>query len=164
MKGMLLKMSAFGKRARLLGALAALLALVAAALWATNAFGWRAYRLADAEAFLGAPLPARAAGVQWATQAEKTRIVWLRFSLPSRAELDAFLEQLGLADALRAGFTPFPAPNPQEADIAWWQPGSAAAYSGLYANRGDRVIELLLDEGAPPAVAVYLRVYALAMR
>lgn len=147
----------------LIAALVALAALVIAVLWATNVFGWRAYRLVDAEAFLGTPLPASAADVQFATQAEKTRIIWLRFSVPARADLDAFLAQLGLADALREGFTPFPAPNPQEAAMAWWQPGSATAYSGLYANRGDRVIELLFDEGALPTVTVYLRAYALAM-
>lgn len=147
----------------LIGALLALAALVVAALWATNVFGWRAYRLVDAEAFLGVPLPASAADVHFTTQAEKTRIVWLRFVVPARADLDEFLAQLGLADALRQDFTPFPAPNVQEASIAWWQPASVAAASGVYANRGDRVIEILLDEGALPGVTVYLRAYALAM-
>lgn len=133
--------------------------LLLGALWAGNLFGWRAWRIQEVQAFLGAPLPAHASEVSFATQSSATRVVWLRFSLPSGDELAPFLSVLGIEVPLQPGFTPFPVPNPQEAALAWWTPPSAPAYAGRYTNTGQKVIEVLAVESPQPVV--YLRAYRL---
>lgn len=130
-------------------------------LWATNALGWRAFRLVDVEDFIGARLPDGAANAQFATQNQVARIVWLRFELASETELKTYLESLNLETELRSGYTPFPAPNPQETNYHWWQPGEATLYSGLYAIQDDRVIEILADQTATPPITVYIRAYSI---
>ncbi len=130
-------------------------------LWATNALGWRAFRLVDVEDFIGARLPKEAAEVQFATQNEVARIVWLRFKLPSEAALSAYMESLNLQIDLRSGYTPFPSPNPQEAAYVWWKPGEAAQYTGLYAIQDNKMVEVLADVTDSQQPIIYVRVYSL---
>ncbi len=133
-----------------------------AALFAVLAFlRLRLFTPADLEAFLGAPLPAGAADVQMATRVPFGRIIWLRFTLPPAGDANAYAAALGLDAPLREGFTPFPASNYTEADLTWWTPHEAAAFSGLYAIRNDRVYELLADRSDPARLVIYLRVYEL---
>ena len=139
----------------------AIAGLAAGVLWATNALGWRAWRLTEVEHFIGAQLPAGAQAPQFATNQQKTRIVWLRFSLPAETEVSDFLSRMGLVT--RDGFTPFPAQNPAEAEIPWWTPQAAQTYSGGYTIRDGKMYEALLDESDPANRIVYLRVYALSM-
>ncbi len=134
---------------------------IVAGLWATNVFGWRVWRVQEAQGFIGGALPAGAAEVQFTTRNQYTRIVWLRFSLPANADLTPFLTQMGITDALKAGFTPFPAANPQEAAITWWQPSASTAYSGVYWNTGSKIIEVLVDKTDSNKSVIYLRAYAL---
>jgi hypothetical protein len=144
-------------------ALALLIVIVGglvAALWATNALGWRAWRLQEVESFIGAALPQDANNIHFATQNQKTRIIWLRFDLPAENDLSTFLAALGLPTALHPGFTPFPALNPQESALSWWQPPTAGDYAGLYQNMGQKVIEILLDSDQH---TVYLRAYTIGM-
>jgi len=129
-------------------------------LWATNVFGWRAWRVQEAQGFIGATLPTGAADVQFTTRNQYTRIIWLRFSLPPDADLTPFLTQMGITDALKARFTPFPAANPQEAAITWWQPTSSTNYAGVYWNTGSKIIEVLVDQTDGSKQVIYLRAYA----
>ena len=131
-------------------------------LWATNLFGWRAWRVQEGQSFIGTTLPAGATDVQFTSRNQYTRIMWLRFTLPAGADLTPFLTQMGITDALKAGFTPFPAANPQEAGIAWWQPSASTTYSGLYWNTGVKIIEVLADKIDSSKQVVYLRAYSLA--
>lgn len=142
-------------------AFALTIALILTLLWATNVFGWRAWRIQEAQNFIGAPLPEGAADVRFATQNSVGRIVWLRAALPPDADLSPFLSEMGITDPLRAGFTPFPAPNPQEAAYNWWTPSASTSYEGLYWNTGDKIIELLLDRSDTRELLVYVRAYAL---
>ncbi|MBZ0280684.1 MAG: hypothetical protein K8L97_08070 [Anaerolineae bacterium] len=130
-------------------------------LWATNALGWRAFRLVDVEDFIGTRLPEEAAEVQFATQNEVARIVWLRFKLPSEAALNTYMESLNLQIDLRSGYTPFPAPNPQEAAYVWWKPGEAAQYRGLYAIQDNKMVEVLTDVTDSQQPIIYVRAYSL---
>src|SRR5690349_11950435 len=52
-------------------------------LWVTNVFGWRQWRVQEAQGFIGAPLPTGATAIQFTTRNTSTRIIWLRFSLPA---------------------------------------------------------------------------------
>ena len=72
--------------------LAILIALVIGLLWATNTFGWRKWRINEAQQFIGAELPSEAQNIQFATEAEKTRILWLRFTLPAETDLTSFFQ------------------------------------------------------------------------
>jgi len=144
-------------------ALAIIAGFILAILWATNALGWRRWRVNEAQAFIGAELPVGASDVQFATDNTKTRIVWLRFTLSAEADLDAFVQAMGLDAALRDGFTPFPAPNPAEAALPWWTPGAAQVYSGLHAIHAEKVYELLLDQTDAANAIVYMRVYSIGM-
>lgn len=144
---------------RTVGILAALLALVAAGVMVAARL--RGFTLDDAQAFIGAPLPGGAQAVQFASQDEFARVVWLRFGLPPDADPLPFVQAMGLDAAPREGFTPFPAANYTEAELAWWTPHTAAAFSGLYAIHQAKVYELLLDRSAPDTLMVYLRVYSL---
>ncbi len=128
-------------------------------LWASNLFGWRAWRIQEVEGFIGATLPSDATDVHFFTQNQKTRIVWLRFSLPASDDLSSFVKQIGISATLRSGFTPFPAPNPQEAGLAWWDASTASSYSGLYEDTGQKIIEILLDTGRHLA---FVRAYNIA--
>jgi hypothetical protein len=142
--------------------LAAALAVVAGmigVLWASNLFGWRAWRLQEVEAFIGAALPGDARDIHFATQNQKTRIVWLRFTLSANESLAPFLTQMGVPDGLHSGFTPFPAVNPIESPLAWWTPQAAATYAGLYDDTGRKVIEILLDSDKQ---TVYVRTYSIS--
>jgi hypothetical protein len=132
-------------------------------LWATNALGWRAWRLQEVQGFIGAELPDGARDIQFATQQQKTRIVWLGFSLPAESDLTGFLDGMGLETALRKGFTPFPGTTPVETVLTWWTPHIAQTYSGLHAIHGGQMVELLLDQTDAASPIVYLRVYALGM-
>jgi hypothetical protein len=137
---------------------------IVAGLWVTNVFGWRQWRVQEAQGFIGAPLPAGAADVQFTTRNTYTRILWLRFNMPADADMTAFLTQMGITDALKAGFTPFPAPNPQEASIPWWQPGASTNFNGLYWNTGSKIIEMLVDKTDSKKFTIFLRAYSLAQR
>jgi len=139
------------------------IALIVGVLWATNVLGWRAWRLQEVQQFIGAERPVEARDIQFATNNAKTRIVWLRFTLPAEADLSEFLSQMGIDRALREGFTPFPAPNPIEVGITWWRPQAAQTYSGVYAIRDNKMVEFLLDQTDTANPVVYLRVYALGM-
>lgn len=119
----------------------------------------RNFTVDDGLAVLGAELPEGAADVQFATQAKPTRIFWLRFSLESEKAASAFWEQAGIVPP-QDGFTPFPQPNPYEAESKWWQP-FVTIYSGSYTNTGSYIIEALVDRSAATGVIVYLRAYAL---
>lgn len=145
----------------MVGMLAAVIiaACVVGLLWATNLFGWRVWRLQEAQAFIGAPLPSEAADIQFTTRTTPTRILWLRFSLPATADLQPFVAALG-SPPLADGFTPFPAPNPQEAAITWWQPTTSRSYSGVYWNTGSKIIEVLADRRDTRQTWVYVRAYA----
>jgi hypothetical protein len=121
----------------------------------------RGYTLGDAEAFIGAPLPANAQNVQFATRDQFTRLVWIRFTLPSDADVTPFVQAMGLPTDIRETFTPFPAQNYTEADMTWWTPYAAQVFSGLYAIHNGKVYELLLDHTDSAALTVYLRVYGL---
>ncbi len=129
------------------------------ALWVTNVFGWRAWRLQEVENFIGASVPAGASNIHFATQNQKTRIVWLRFDAPSDFDITTLLKQMGIQSLLKSGFTPFPAANPQEAAYDWWDAASASDYAGLYDNAGQKIIEVLLDNSRQ---TVYVRAYALS--
>lgn len=148
------------------GQLIALLAVVVITagvvglLWATNVFGWRVWRLQEVQAFIGATLPDEAADIQFTTRTPYSRIVWLRFSLPASADVQAFVEAIG-STTLRGGYSPFPAPNPQEAAITWWQPNTSTAYSGTYLNTGNKIIEVLADRSDNSKTLIYLRAYTL---
>ena len=131
-------------------------------LWATNLFGWRAWRVQEGQGFIGASLPAGATDVQFTSRNQYTRIIWLRFSLPSDADLIPFLTQMSITDALKDGFTPFPVANPQEAAITWWQPSASTTFSGLYWNTGTKVIEVLVDKTDASKSVIYVRAYAQA--
>ncbi len=133
---------------------------IVAGLWVTNVFGWRVWRVQEAQGFIGAPLPTGATDIQFTTRNQYTRIIWLRFSLPVDANLSAFLTQMGITTPLKTGFTPFPAANPQEAAITWWQPGASTTYSGVYWNAGSKTIEMLVDKTDADKQVVYLRAYA----
>jgi hypothetical protein len=123
-----------------------LAALAFGALWVTNAFGWRAFRLVDAETFIGAQLPSGAGDVQFATD----------------ASLDSFLADMDITAPLTGDFTPFPNPNYKETGIPWWTPHAAQSYTGLYAITAGKVYEILVDTTASDTTdIIYLRVYAL---
>ena len=107
-------------------------------------------------------LPVGAANVDFTSRNTSTRIIWLRFNLIAGADLTTFLSQIGITDSLKDGFTPFPAPNPQEAAITWWRPFASTVFSGIYWNTGTKVIEILLDKTDSSQPVVYLRAYALA--
>jgi len=141
----------------------AAITIIVTLLWGTNALGWRAWRLIEVENFIGAKLPDGARDVRFATDNQKTRIVWLRFTLPAQTDLSDFLNQPGLDTELCAGFTPFPGANPAEAGMTWWTPQTAQTYSGFYVIREGKMVELLLDQTDPANPIVYLRVYALGM-
>jgi hypothetical protein len=126
-------------------------------LWASNVFGWRAWRLQEVEHFIGASIPAGAANIHFATQNQKTRIIWLRFDISPETDITPFLNQMGISTPLRSGFTPFPAANPQEAGYAWWDASTATDYAGTYGNTGQKIIEVLLDNSR---YTVYVRAYA----
>ena len=131
-------------------------------LWATNLFGWRAWRIQEVQGFIGTSLLEGATDIHFATQNMVARIVWLRFTLPPGTDLTPFLHAAGITDPFRAGFTPFPTPNPQEADYSWWTPSAATAFDGLYWNTGDRIIEVLVDHSDVGVQRVYVRVYSIA--
>lgn len=143
--------------------LAILIALVIGLLWATNTFGWRKWRINEAQQFIGAELPSEAQNIQFATEAEKTRILWLRFTLPAETDLASFFSEIGFDAVLRQDFTPFPAPNPAEAAISWWMPQTAQTYSALHTIHAEKVYELLIDQSDTANSIVYLRVYAVGM-
>lgn len=143
--------------------LAILIAVITGVLWATNTFGWRKWRINEAQQFIGAALPSEAQNIQFATEAEKTRILWLGFTLPAETELTNFFSEIGFDAVLRQDFTPFPAPNPAEAAISWWMPQAAQTYSGLHTIHTGKVYELLLDQSDSANSIVYLRVYAVGM-
>jgi hypothetical protein len=136
--------------------------LILGALWATNALGWRRWRIQEAQAFIGADLPTEATNIQFATADEHTRIVWLRFDLPAGADVDSWLAAFTGDQPLLDGFNPFPQPNPQEAALTWWTPHGASAFSGFYRVSTTQVIEALLDQSDAVRWIVYLRVYNLA--
>jgi hypothetical protein len=139
------------------------IALIVSMLWATNALGWREWRLNEVQAFIGAELPSEARDVQFATDHAKTRIVWLRFTLPAETSLADFLFQMGVETAFRQGFSPFPGTTPIEAALTWWTPHTAQTYSGLHAIHGGQMVELLLDQTDVASPIVYLRAYILGM-
>ena len=158
----MLKFFAARKRYLIIGFASILvIAGVVAGLWASNIIGWRQWRIQEAQNFIGAALPTGAAEVQFTTRNQYTRIVWLRFSLPADTDLTPFLKQMGITASLKANFTPFPAANPQEAAITWWQPTKSTTYSGLYWNSGVKIIELLVDQTDSAKQTLYLRAYAL---
>jgi hypothetical protein len=136
-----------------------LVGLVIGTLWATNALGWRRWRIQEVQAFIGANLPPSASNIQFATESAHTRIIWLRFDLPTG---DDGLNALLAEEPLLTGFTPFPQPNPQEAALAWWTPRAATLYSGVHRITSTQVFEVLVDESDPARRIVYLRVYNLA--
>ena len=133
----------------------------AARLWVTNVFGWRVWRIQEAQTFIGARLPEGAANIQFTTRTQYGRIIWIRFSLPASADLTPFLNQMGIRSTLKDGFTPFPKANPQEAGITWWQPTVSSHFSGLYWNDGAKIIEVLSDLDDSVKTVIYLRAYAL---
>lgn len=143
--------------------LVGIIGIVLATLWATNTFGWRKWRVIEAQQFIGAAIPTEAQNIQFATEAEKTRILWLRFTVTAEADLNSFFSEVGLDDTLRQDFTPFPAPNPAEAAISWWMPQAALTYSGLRAIQAGKVYEVLLDQSDTTNSIIYLRVYAMGM-
>jgi len=151
---------------QLLVFLVALLVVVGivAGLWVTNVFGWRQWRVQEAQAFIGATLPAGATDIQFTTRNQYTRIIWLRFNLPANTDLTPFLKQMGISDGLKAGFTPFPAINPQEAAIVWWQPTSSTTYSGVFWNTGTKIIEVLVDQTSSTNLVLYIRAYAMSQK
>jgi hypothetical protein len=71
---------------------------------------------------------------------------------------------MGITDALKAGFTPFPVANPQEAVITWWQPFASTNFSGVYWNTGSKTIELLVDKTDATTQVVYLRAYSFGQK
>lgn len=142
--------------------LIAVLGILLAALWATNVFGWRKWRIQEVQAFIGADLPAQSQAVQFATESPFGRIVWLRFELSPGVDLAPFLADLALAEPLGDGWTPFPAPNPQEAGLPWWTPHQAVTFAGVYENTGQKIIELLVDRSDPARQVIYLRAYTIA--
>jgi hypothetical protein len=143
--------------------LAIIVALIAGLLWATNTFGWRKWRAIEAQQFIGAEIPSETQNIQFATDDKKTRILWLRFTLPAETDLTSFFSQIGFDATLRQDFTPFPAPNPAEATLTWWTPQAAQTYSGLYAIHAGKVYELLLDQSDTDNLTIFLRVYAIGM-
>jgi len=153
-------MRSFRRPALILLALTALTAVVIGLLWATNVFGWRAFRLVDVETFIGAKLPTGAVSTQFASNRQFGRIIWLRFDLPAdqSAALDAFLTEANLPP-LRDQFTPFAAANPQEASLTWWNPYEAQTYRGIHQNANGKIIEVLATGST-----VYVRAYTIAAR
>ncbi|MBI1278270.1 MAG: hypothetical protein GC179_09100 [Anaerolineaceae bacterium] len=137
---------------------------VVGALWATNVFGWRQWRIQEVQNFIGATLPVDAVEIQFTTRSQSTRIIWLRFNLPADTDLTAFLTQMGITDPLKTGFTPFPALNPQEVAIAWWQPFGSTNSSGVYWNTGSKTIEMLVDNTHAAKQVVYLRAYSFSQK
>ncbi|MEZ4668651.1 MAG: hypothetical protein R3E39_12130 [Anaerolineae bacterium] len=135
-------------------------AIVVGVLWVTNVFGWRAWRVQEVERFVGAPLPAGATDVHFATQDKVARIVWLRFTVADSALTD-YTKAAGIDAPLQDGFTPFPALNPQEAGYGWWQASAATAYAGVYWNNGEKVTEVLVDRSDAVQRVVYVRAYNL---
>ncbi|NWG16418.1 MAG: hypothetical protein HXY41_07260 [Chloroflexi bacterium] len=121
----------------------------------------RGFTLADAEAFIGARLPAGARNIAYATRDQFGRVVWLRFALSPDADLSTFVAAMGLDAELLEGFYPFPAANYTEAELTWWTPHTAQVAAGLHAVHAGKVYELLLDRSDPAAPVVYLRVYSL---
>jgi hypothetical protein len=142
--------------------LLAVIGLIVGTLWATNALGWRRWRIQEAQAFIGANLPAAATNVQFSTQDDHTRILWLRFEIPVDMDLESWLTSIAGDNTLLENFTPFPQPNPQEAGITWWTPPTATAFSGLHRVTSTQMIEVLVDQSDPTSKVVYLRVYNLA--
>ncbi len=153
-------MRSYRRPALLVFGLIALVGIVVGLLWATNVFGWRAYRLVDVESFIGAKLPATAEQTHFFSNKQFGRIVWLRFDLPAgdSTALDNFLAEAGLP-TLREGYTPFPAANPQEASLSWWTPYESQSYSGLHRNSGNKTLEVLATGST-----VYLRAYTNSAR
>jgi hypothetical protein len=139
------------------------LVVVIGLLWATNIFGWRKWRINEVQQFIGADLPADAHDIQFATDNQKTRIIWLRFTISSETDLTACVEKTGLKADLRENFTPFPAANPNESALSWWTPFKAQKFSGLDAVHDGKMVELLRDETDPAKTVLYLRVYTLGM-
>jgi hypothetical protein len=136
-----------------------LIALALGGLWVTNAFGWRGFRLADVESSIGASLPAGADDIHFVTENEKSRIIWLRFTLPADTDLTSFLDTMNLTDTLRDHFTPFPNPNYKEVGIEWWTPQAAQTYTGIHSIHSDKVYEALIDTTDANRQIIYLRVY-----
>ncbi len=148
---------------RLLGVLVAIVLIGGslAGLWVTNVFGWRVWRIQEAQTFIGAPLPEGAADIQFTTRTQYGRIIWIRFSLPTNTDLTPFLTQMGIRSTIKDGVTPFPKANPQEAGITWWQPTVSRQFSGLYWNDGAKIIEVLSNFDDSVKTVIYLRAYAL---
>lgn len=145
--------------------LVAAVGLLVGILWATNIFGWRAFRLVDVETFIGSPIPAEAQNVQFASASQFGRIIWLRFSLPtdqSRA-LETFTAGMQLPP-LRDGFNPFPAANPQEAALTWWTPYEAQSVAGIHHLAAGKTFELLSVTDDPAGLTIYVRAYTNASR
>lgn len=142
--------------------LLAVIGLILGTLWATNALGWRRWRIQEAQAFIGANLPAAVTNVQFATQDEHTRILWLRFEIPADTDLESWVTSVTGNNTLLENFTPFPQPNPQEAGLSWWTPQQASVFSGLQRVTTTQMIEGLVDQSDPTRWVVYLRVYSLS--
>jgi hypothetical protein len=139
--------------------------LGAAAFAAVRIIRARPMSLDEVQAFIGAKLPSEAAQVQTASDTKVTRILWLRFEVPSNVDLTPFVSQISPDNSLHEGFTPFPDLNPVEAankDLSWWTPAlpAGSAFQGLYANRGDRMVEVLVDERDAARKIVYVRAYS----
>jgi hypothetical protein len=136
-----------------------------AAFVAVRVIRARPMTLDEAQTFIGAKVPAEAQGVQLASDMKVARILWLRFEVPAAVDLASFVTQILPDAALREGFTPFPAVNPIEVanqDLSWWTPvlPEGSALRGLYANRGDRTVEILVDERDANRKIVYVRAYS----
>lgn len=114
-------------------------------------------------AFIGAPFPPSATGVQTMGEAALDTMVVARFEAP-RPDVLAYLADLGITEPLTPGSSPFFSAGPPYAEAAaWWTPPIAGDktgnFSGLYQQVGSKQYEVVVVEAEGDQVTVYLQVF-----
>lgn len=117
----------------------------------------------EVAAFIGAPFPASATGVQTMGEAALDTMVVARFEAP-RPDVLAYLAGLGITEPLMRGSSPFFSAGPPYSEAAaWWTPPTSAdaadAFSGLYQQVGGKHYKVALVDAGGGRATVYLQVY-----
>lgn len=114
-------------------------------------------------AFIGAPFPPSATGVQTMGEAALDTMVVARFEAP-RPDVLAYLADLGITEPLTPGSSPFFSAGPPYAEAAaWWTPPIAGDktgnFSGLYQQVGSKHYNVALVDAGGGRAIVYLQVF-----
>ncbi|HEY1012964.1 MAG TPA: hypothetical protein VGE07_09705 [Herpetosiphonaceae bacterium] len=113
---------------------------------------------AEAERFIGAPLPADAEELRIANESGIDDAYYIGFAAPPDS-VTAFVRDLGLP-APKPGVNPFPAAL--DPGLDWWAPADAGQFQGGSHLAGNgKSYEILVDTGAAERWQVFLRVFSL---